>query len=281
VRYDQAILLRFILFIIILIAANKGQGQTLSNNCSKTDSLQWVSTSLGCLHFYAFQSDSISIHPNLIIVLHGDAPFNNPGYQYAMAKHVAAKNKNTIAIGLLRPGYTDDGGNTSDGTKGLTTGDNYTQENINAIAQAIEHFKMMYHPESTILVGHSGGAALTANITALKPGLVDKAVIVSCPCNLNSWRNYMSQQQPYVSAWKDSVSSISPITVVNKISKSTEVIVITGEKDDVAPTDLSTEFYNALKNEGINSKLIRIPNEGHEILLNDSVFSAIKNLMQQ
>jgi pimeloyl-ACP methyl ester carboxylesterase len=275
------VLIQYITVIILITAINKTQGQTLSKNCSKSDSLQWVATSIGCLHYYTFKGDSISAQPNLVIVLHGDAPFNNPGYQYSMAKQVASKNKNSIAIGLLRPGYMDPDGNTSDGKRGLTTGDNYTLEIMEAIEDAIGYFKMIYQPANTILVGHSGGAAITADIIALKPGLIDKAVIVSCPCDLGLWRKYMSQQQPNVPQWKDSVGSISPISVVNKISKNTEVVVITGEKDDVAPTELSTKFYDALKSNGVHSTLIRIPNEGHEILLNDSVFSAIKTLLIQ
>jgi predicted esterase len=273
------ILTRFILFVLPLIVFNNANSQVAAKNCSQRDSLQWVSTAAGCLHFYAFKNDSVSNRPDLIIVLHGDAPFNNPGYQYLMAKKLALQNKNSIAIGILRPGYTDPDGNLSDGKRGLTTGDNYTIENIDAIAEAIRHFKIMYHPGNTLLIGHSGGAAIAADIIALKPGLIDKAVIVSCPCDLGRWRNYMSMQQPKVAEWKDPVSSVSPVNVVNQIPKSTEVAVITGEKDDIAPTDLSVSFYHALKNNGIEAELVTVPDAGHEILLTDPVFAAVKMLL--
>ncbi len=91
----------------------------------------------------------------------------------------------------------------------------------------------------------------------------------------------MGGRQPDFAAWKDPVSSVSPIKVVDRISKNTEVTVITGEKDDVAPTGLSIAFYDTLRKNGIKAELITIPKMGHEILLNDRVFVAIKTLLKK
>lgn len=272
-------ILSLIPFCTIFIISGTCYSQITKNTYSNNDSLQWASTSAGCLHLYTYKSDTISDKPNLIIVIHGDAPFNKPEYQYLMAKKIAEQNSNSVAVGLLRPGYTDPDGNTSDGKKGLTTGDNYTVEVINAIAEAIENLKKLYHPTQTIIVGHSGGAALSADIIGLKHDLINKAVIVSCPCNVPLWRNYMSKQQPDYSAWKDSVNSVSPLDVAGKVSKGTEVIIISGTKDSIAPTELSVGYFNKLKKYGVKSKLILVPNEGHEILLNDLVFAALKTLL--
>lgn len=269
------------LLVNVSIIFSKCHNNDTNNICSAKDSLHWVSTSTGCLHIYTYKSNKILSKPNLVIVIHGDAPFNKPGYQYLMAKKIAERNSNCITIGLLRPGYTDPDGSTSDGKKGLTTGDNYTEEVINSITEAIEHFKTLYHPNKIILVGHSGGAAISADIIGLKPGLIDKAVIVSCPCNVPRWRNYMGKQQPENPAWRDSVRSISPMDVADKISTNTEVIIISGMKDNIAPTQLSADYYNELKTNGIKSRLIKVPYQGHEILLNDSVFASLKTIISQ
>lgn len=274
-------MLKYFVVIASLFITIHCYSQKPANKCSEKDSSQWATTSLGCLHFYAFKNDSLSFHPNLIIVLHGDAPFNNPGYQYAMAKQIAKQNQNTVAVGVLRPGYTDPDGNTSDGIRGLTTGDNYTLENIKALSEVIQHLKSIYHPKQTVLVGHSGGAAIAADIIALQPELLQKAVLVSCPCDLITWRNYMSQQQPTVLQWKEPVKSISPLNVIGNIHKSTEVVIITGLKDNIAPSTLSVAYYKTLQRYGVKSELISVPEKGHEILLNDSVFVAIKNLLKQ
>ena len=75
--------------------------------------------------------------------MHGDSPFNNPAYQYRFAKLVASKNSNVILVGMLRPGYTDPLGRTSDGVKGDAIGDNYDKKWVNQVAQAITELKKL------------------------------------------------------------------------------------------------------------------------------------------
>ena len=61
-----------------------------------------------------------------------------------------------------------------------------------------------------ILAGHSGGSAITASLIALYPHLVDHAVIVSCPCNINAWRKDMYVSSNY-DGFKGDLDGISPI----------------------------------------------------------------------
>ena len=65
---------------------------------------------------------------------------------------------------MLRPGYTDPIGRTSDGVKGDAIGDNYDEKRVNQVAQAITELKKLYSPSKVILVGYSGGAAITTNL---------------------------------------------------------------------------------------------------------------------
>ena len=274
------ILYSLLLFSISFIGVTPSNHRSVRGATTITDSLHWISTSRGRIYINAYKNDSLTQKLNLVIIIHGDAPFNKPGYQYRMAKIIAEQNKNTIAIGLLRPGYTDPDNNKSDGKRGLTTGDNYGPEIIQGIAEAVQQLKTIYHSRKTVLVGHSGGSAITADIIGLYPDLVNAAVIISCPCNLTSWRKYMGDKQPTVSAWHDSVNSISPNLVVEKISKSMQVYVITGEADDVTPTGLSADYDRQLKKEGIKSNLIRIPKEGHEVSFHDIVFTTVSGLLK-
>ena len=72
-------------------------------------------------------------HPaTLLVVLHGDAPTEKPGYQYAFSEDLAAHIPNSRVVALLRPGYEDPQGNRSPGERGLTTGDNYTLNRLEA-----------------------------------------------------------------------------------------------------------------------------------------------------
>lgn len=271
-------------FLLVLVSVFVLQYYRCNNSIRKGDCLaadheHWVQTTSGCLRINTYKSDSLSEHPNLVLVIHGDAPFNKPGYQYKMARIIAEQNKNTIAVGILRPGYTDSEDHVSDGRKGFTTGDNYTPEVIESIAQAIQFLQNQYHPAKTILIGHSGGAAITGDLIGVKPTLVNAAVLISCPCNVPKWRKQMGRKQFYNPGWLSSVSSISPHEVADKIDPNTRVLILIGEKDDVTPLELSQEYEKQLQNLHIPSQLIQIPNEGHEIFLNDTVFNAIRSVL--
>jgi hypothetical protein len=60
-----------------------------------------------CTKIRTYRSADVSDEPMLVVVLHGDLPFNNPNYQCRFAKLVASKNSNVISIGMLRLEYTD------------------------------------------------------------------------------------------------------------------------------------------------------------------------------
>lgn len=85
---------------------------------------EWLQTTAGRLKARIFSSLTVSPRPLLVVVLHGDAPFNKPDYQYVFARSVASRD-DLVAAAFLRPGYTDPTGDASDGVRGRATGDNY------------------------------------------------------------------------------------------------------------------------------------------------------------
>ncbi len=247
----------------------------------KNDNLNWVSTKSGHIHIRTYKNDSISATPNLVFVLHGDAPSGNPSSQYILAQSIANSNKNTIGVGILRPGYTDPEGYSSDGMRGLAVGDNYTPDRIKAIAEVILQLKHIYKPAKTILIGNSGGAAIVGDIIALYPELVNSAILISCPCNVPKWRAYMEKGKEASPQWSMAVSSISPDEVADKINDSTQVVIISGEQDSIVPPEYSINYYNLLKNKHKAATLIKIKDEGHKILLHDSVMTPITLLLKK
>lgn len=259
-----------ILFILLWRGSRYGQ--------HPEDLLNWVSTGRGCVHIETFKSRGLQASPKLVFVIHGDAPFNKPGYQCRMAAAMAARDSNTIAIGILRPGYTDPEGNSSEGARGLATGDNYTPDVIGTIAATIAKLKAKYQPSQTLLIGHSGGAAIAADVACLKKGLVNKVLLVSCPCNLQAWRRHMLQKQFPNLLWLLPVGSISPMAAADSLGE-TSVLLVVGDKDEVTPARLSREYYNKLKARQANTKLVLLPGRGHEILLDKQVVEIASSLL--
>ncbi|HWB27380.1 MAG TPA: prolyl oligopeptidase family serine peptidase [Chitinophagaceae bacterium] len=269
-----------IVTIGLLVFAACSSGKQLTGKNVVQDTENWVSTLHDSLHIKTYKSAGITAHPNLVIVLHGDAPFNNPGYQYILVSLLAKENTNTLAVAILRPGYTDSENVHSPGVRGLTTGDNYTKGVVDDIAAAINNLKVLYHPANTVIAGHSGGSAITADIISTHPGIADAAAIVSCPCNVTEWRAHMKVLQNNAKVWDTPVQSLSPNELVNGISKKTNIVIVTGDKDNVAPTTLSINYYNQLKQRGLNARLVTVKGAGHEIFLTNSVLTVIAGLLK-
>ena len=90
--------------------------------------------------------------------------------------------------------------------------------NTDAIAEAIEALKWRFRASKVIVAGHSGGAAITANILGRDPGLIDAALLVSCPRgDVNRWRASMLRLTN-IPVFKGNIDSLSPIRQIKGIS---------------------------------------------------------------
>jgi predicted esterase len=266
-----------ILFIAGIISCNAPSQPV---NCEKKDAVNFITTPYGCTFIKVFKSDSLTQNPQLLFILHGDAPFNPPSYQYKLAEMLSQQVKNTMIVAILRPGYTDNEGNKSDGKKGLTTGDNYTKEIIDNLTEVVIKLKKIHKPLKTILIGHSGGATIAADIISLTPNIVDTTVLVSCPCDVEAFRTSMARKQPFYRAWRDSVASISPITVAEKLDEKTAIYLIHGTKDDIVPFSIAENYEKTLTSHKTKTYLTAIENAGHEIFLSETVLNILKNCLR-
>jgi len=237
-----------------------------------------------CLYFETYSSTSVSERPTLLVVLRGDAPFNPPDYHYRWARVVSQMNADVIAIAMLRPGYADPAGHASTGNRGESIGDNYTPAVVDAIADATTALRARFHPARVIMAGHSGGAAISADIMGRRPGTADAALIVSCPCDVTKWRQHMRTMQGSTrptqgSIWDTPVNAVSPVDVVNGVDVSARLSVMVGDHDDVAPPDLSREYRDRVLARGLSVVYAEVPNGGHEIFETSKVYLAASALV--
>lgn len=236
-------------------------------------------TKAGLFSIPYFSAGSLD-DPVLVLVLHGDSPFNNPSYQYGMAKRIAEENDNVVAVGILRPGYKDDEGNRSEGKRGMTTGDNYTPEVLSAINALVLRLKARYKPSKVVLVGHSGGAAISANLLAEYPEAYAAALLIACPCDLQKWRTHMKALRPHAKIWDKDVSSLSPIEEVERMGDEVRLTMIHGDQDEIVPVEIARRYADKLGAHNKVFDLIILENQGHEIAFDESVFDAVKKLVE-
>jgi pimeloyl-ACP methyl ester carboxylesterase len=206
----------------------------------------------------------------LIIVLHGDAPFHNPGYHYAFASALSERMPGIPIAALLRPGFADPYGGKSDGHRGSASGDDYTKEVTLDVSNAIKLLREEFAPSGVVLVGHSGGAAISANIAAASPGLIDSLILVSCPCDVPAFRMHMARQQ-FSPFWLWPSESESPLDTVTAMAPTTRIFAITGAEDPITLVDYARAYTDAAGQRGLIASLTILPERGHEILNDDAV----------
>ncbi len=267
------------LFIGFMLAALVPLGAASPGVPGPVPEASWVRGGDLRLHLRIFRGDKPSKSPILVIVLHGDAPRKRPGQQDAFAAR-AAEGLDGVAVGLLRPGYTDLQGNTSEGEKGRMNGDNYDARRTDAIASAIGVLKRRLHARKVVLAGHSGGAALAANILGRHPTLADAALLVSCPCDVPAWRESMFQltKRP---EFRDRIETLSPLDMVEGLSPTVEVTLVVGTQDLMTPPGLSERYQAAAAKLRKKVRLVRLANRGHDFFLDPAVHAELNRLIKR
>ncbi len=130
-------------------------------------------------------------------------------------------------------------------------------------------------------MGHSGGAAISADLLAWDKGLAKGALLLSCACDLPPWRKHMKTLHPSP-LWDDPITSVSPINVVDKISPKARITLIVGEKDATAPPEFTQEYASALRKHGIEPKVIVIPGQDHNrVVWDNRVMQELSTLVAQ
>ena len=210
----------------------------------------------------------------LVVVLHGDAPFIKPAYQYAFASDLARTVPGTRVAALLRPGYADPYGGKSDGDRGFAVGGNYTRGVIDELAAAIRSLQSQWGAPRIILVGHSGGAALAADIAALNPALAKHVFLVGCPCDVPAFRGHMARLQ-WSPLWFLPTRSLSPMQTLDQMEKSTALTAISGSDDPIALPRYAESYVAKARRLGISASMVVLPGKGHEILNDPAVVSLV------
>ncbi|MDP5239067.1 prolyl oligopeptidase family serine peptidase [Uliginosibacterium sp. 31-16] len=241
--------------------------------CDAEDFTQKVSGASQCLLMRRFGSPTPD---TLVVWLHGDVSSGGPAnYHFPYAEKLAQEPfaSKILSVALVRPGYPDGSGAAS-GVAETSSGrsDHYTQENLTEVGTAIERLRAKYKPARLMVVSHSGGAATTATLIGMMPGLIDTAVLVSCPCDTVAWRAGRR-------AWS---KSENPLNWTGKVPASTRVIALTGDKDDNTAPALAQAYVAALQVRQIDARFELLPGENHNTAFRPaSVFPVLQKLLSE
>ena len=238
----------------------------------------WLDVAGGRLKSEVYTTPRRSEHPLLVVVLHGDLYNPTPSYQYAFAQALthgfdapalpervrarfagALRIDDIVAVGILRPGYTDNAGDRSAGRRGDARGDNFTPEVVDAVADAAQNLERRFAARAVILVGHSGGATIAANVLGRRPDVADAALLVACGCG--------------------PTRSLQPIDLVPDVQRDVVVRLLVGAEDDTTPPEHSRTYATALQRRGVDAQVTVVPGLGHNIMFQPVVFAALERLL--
>ncbi len=201
----------------------------------------------------------------LMLEIHG-GPFANYGSRFSAEVQLFAS-KGYVVL------YTNPRGSTSYGQDfGNLIHHNYPGEDYDDLISGVDKvIEQGYIDEDQLYVtGGSGGGVLTAwivgNTERFRAAVVAKPVInwysfVLYSDNLGFFSKYWFPGKPWDNV--EHYMKRSPISLVGNVT--TPTMLLTGEQDWRTPISESEQYYAALKLEGVETAMVRIPGASHGI----------------
>ena len=200
----------------------------------------------------------------LVLEIHG-GPFANYGDRFAAELQLYAAAGNVVL-------YTNPRGSTSYGQEfGNLIHHSYPGNDYHDLMSGVDAVieRGYVDADNLFVTGGSGGGVLTAwivgNTDRFRAAVSQKPVI-----NWYSWAltadigwisNYWFPGPPW--EHQDQYMARSPISLVGNVT--TPTMLLTGEEDHRTPIPESEQFYQALKMQGVDAALVRIPGSSHGI----------------
>ena len=241
-------LLKLIIFSLFLFTSSAKSAECLNDKITR------ITGKYECLAIHTFVKNSESKIKNLVIFIHGDQSDNSPVSGMINNAQGTPVPNETVKVAILRPGYFDRAGGKSTGND-CGRRDCYTVTNLDEMTAAVQSLKNHYKPSKTILIGHSGGAAISGVMIGRTPGIAEGAILLACPCNISQWRFMQNRSGSY--------NSLSPSDFIKNIPKTTKVFAITGASDSNTQDVLAKDYVKSLTDLNISAQYKSLPNVDH------------------
>ncbi|WNK00627.1 alpha/beta hydrolase [Thalassospiraceae bacterium LMO-JJ14] len=235
------------------------------------DNLTRVRVADECLVIATYGADAGA--KTMIVFIHGDGSRGGPSDYLAKTAYRYGKD-GAVAVNLIRPGYFDSYSNKSTGTSYRREGDGYRPKIVAAVAGAVEALKAFHGVSRVVLVGHSGGAAISGIILGRFPGLADAAVLAACPCHVPDWRVMRRGRNNWT-------LSQSPHEFADNVPQTARVIAVTGSHDSNTFPVIASDYIESLKKRGIDASFVDSPGASHNgVTGTDEFYAAIDALLK-
>jgi len=217
----------------------------------------------------------------LMLEIHG-GPFANYGSRFSAECQLFAS-KGYVVL------YTNPRGSTSYGAEfGNLIHHNYPSEDYDDLMSGVDAVieKGFIDNDQLYVTGGSGGGVLTSWIIG-KTDRFRAAVVAKPVINWYSFVLYADNPNFFYKYWfpgkpwdhMEHYMKRSPISLVGNVT--TPTMLLTGEQDFRTPISESEQYYAALKIQGVDAALVRIPGASHGIASKPSQLIAKVNSITQ
>lgn len=245
--------------LLIAVVATVLSSRVWAQPCQELPRPRSVDDGQGCLAVVPV-SDTPGTQRVLLALLHGDSrgELENRHLERwsAIGQSLAAPGR--VVVFLVRPGYRSPAGHSSGWAN--PRDDDYTARNVDRVAQALRQLRQAYQAEKLVLVGHSGGAALSALVLGRHADAADAALLLGCPCDVPPWREHRNRQRGGGSPWS---SSLNPLDAVAGLRAATPVWLATGAEDDNTLPIFGQRWAEAAAARGAAARFEAVPGRDH------------------
>ncbi len=194
----------------------------------------------------------------LVAVVDGGGSPSGASSEFARA--VAAALPDSAAVAILPP-------------IGADTGDALSIQRIRAVGTTVNVLRQRYPSAQVVLVGHSTGAAVAADVAGTHRALIDALVLVSCPCTLPEWRKHNGSTLADGEA-----TGLDPLLTAGGIEPDLRAVILVGAKDERTPPRFSRSYAEALALRGIATDFRVLPERSHDILSDPETINAVRRV---
>lgn len=186
----------------------------------------------------------------IAVFLHGAVSAGGAAdYMYDYARRFADAHPQVVSVALLAPGYYDRNGKRSAGSDAGRR----LSDDTDALIGALQALRAKFRADRIIVVGHSKGGMNLGGILGKAPGLISGAVLVAGIYDLQSLAVYRNRPQ----------AGIQGIDLVDRIAKSTRIVLVHGDSDRDVPIAQSLAFDEKARAAGLDSKVVVLPGATH------------------
>jgi pimeloyl-ACP methyl ester carboxylesterase len=217
-------------------------GLAADSDCQPADLINYVTGEDECLAIETFATAGAR---TLVIVLHGDLS-RGGGADYIFQIAEGAQAMGATGVAMMRLGYSGGGKrSTGQASRDESRDSIYTADEMDAIADAARRLKAHHGAEEVVMIGHSGGAVMTGVILGRHPGLVQRALLLSCPCDVPTWRRIRGRK-PFARAE-------SPHEYIDDIPAGTLIRLVVGSGDSNTVPRLSRDYAEDAQARGLDA----------------------------